>query len=592
MAYETIPSDTAKIPKGIPYIISNEAAERFSFYGMKAALAIFLANYLDVLGGESLSETKATAYVSFFTSAVYLTPLLGAFLADFFWGKYKTIITLSIVYCIGHLCLAMMGMNGSVQLWLLAGLGMIAIGAGGIKPCVSAHVGDQFGKNNQHLLSQVFNLFYFSINFGAIISNLAIPWLLKWHGPHIAFGIPGALMALATLFFWMGRNKFIHIPAHGSRFTDELFSKAGLYIMGKLTLLFLFVAVFWCLFDQTATSLVFQAENMDLNLLGIEVLPSQIQAANPFLILILIPLFTWVIYPFVNKYIKLTPLRKIGSGLFLMVLAFAIIALAQESIDAGNKPSIHWQLIAYLILTTAEVLISIVCLEFAYTQAPKKMKSFVMSIFLVSVAAGNLLTSAINIYIQIPEVYLVENTPHLGYDKLAETEDDLLLKDGIIISTTQLSLEKSKSIITNYFKQNNSFPDNTTAQALIKNIKDPWDQNLNYTLLNSTQARLNSYGPDHTEKTRWDLGLIINAIEPTPEEADTWLNKEKQKLGIDISSTKAGDKVTLTSAYYAGGQTRLEGAPYFWFFTALMLLTAILFIPFSLFYKSKTYLQE
>ena len=91
MAYETIPSDTAKIPKGIPYIISNEAAERFSFYGMKAALAIFLANYLDVLGGESLSETKATAYVSFFTSAVYLTPLLGAFLADFFWGKYKKV---------------------------------------------------------------------------------------------------------------------------------------------------------------------------------------------------------------------------------------------------------------------------------------------------------------------------------------------------------------------------------------------------------------------------------------------------------------------------------------------------------------------
>ena len=185
---------------------------------MKAALAIFLANYLDVLGGESMSEAKATAYVSFFTFAVYLTPVIGALIADIFFGKYRTIITLSIVYCLGHLCLAFMGINGSVQLWLLAGLGMIAIGAGGIKPCVSAHVGDQFGKNNQHLITKTFNLFYFSINFGAVISNLAIPWLLKWYGPHIAFGIPGVLMALATVFFWMGRKKFIHVPAHGIGF--------------------------------------------------------------------------------------------------------------------------------------------------------------------------------------------------------------------------------------------------------------------------------------------------------------------------------------------------------------------------------------
>lgn len=165
MSYRSHPTDTDKIPGGIPYIISNEAAERFSFYGMKAALAIFLANYLGLLGGESMSETKATAYVSFFNSAVYLTPLLGALLADILWGKYNTIIRLSVVYCLGHLSLAFMGVGGIVQFWLLGGLGLIALGAGGIKPCVSAHVGDQFGKNNQHLLTKIFNIFYLSINF-------------------------------------------------------------------------------------------------------------------------------------------------------------------------------------------------------------------------------------------------------------------------------------------------------------------------------------------------------------------------------------------------------------------------------------------
>jgi POT family proton-dependent oligopeptide transporter len=119
--YRTAPLSTNKYPPGIPYIIANEAAERFSFYGMKAALAIFLANYLGVLGGNNLSEASATSYVSWFNTAVYLTPLLGALIADAFFGKYRTIITLSVVYCLGHLCLALMGIGGAVQLWLLSG---------------------------------------------------------------------------------------------------------------------------------------------------------------------------------------------------------------------------------------------------------------------------------------------------------------------------------------------------------------------------------------------------------------------------------------------------------------------------------------
>jgi POT family proton-dependent oligopeptide transporter len=159
--YRKYPVSTKGMPPGIPYIISNEAAERFSFYGMKAALAIFLANYLGVLGGSNLTETEATSYVSWFNTAVYLTPLLGAIIADAFFGKYRTIVSLSIVYCLGHLCLALMGVGGVVQFWLLGGLGLISLGAGGIKPCVSAHVGDQFGAKNQCLITKIFNIFYF-----------------------------------------------------------------------------------------------------------------------------------------------------------------------------------------------------------------------------------------------------------------------------------------------------------------------------------------------------------------------------------------------------------------------------------------------
>ena len=608
MPYLDKPSDTSGMPNGIPYIISNEAAERFSFYGMKAALAVFLANYLGVLGGESMSEAKATVYVSFFNSAVYLTPLFGALVADIFFGKYRTIITLSIVYCLGHLALAMMGIGGIVQLWLLAGLGLIAVGAGGIKPCVSAHVGDQFGKNNQHLIPRIFNIFYLSINFGAVVSNLAIPYILKWHGPHWAFGIPGILMALATVVFWMGRHKFVHIPAHGEAFGRELFSRDGLTAIAKLVPLFLFVAVFWCLFDQTANTLVFQAQKMNLRLFDfafipmalreLEVLPSQIQAANPFLILILIPLFSWWIYPNVDKVMPLSPLRKIGAGLFLMVLSFAVISIAQEAIDMGQTPSVWWQLLAYLIFTTAEILISIVCLEFAYTQAPRKMKSFVMSLFLLSVFAGNALTGIINTYIQIPELTLSIDNTHSGYDTITNTKDDLTLTtDGEIISPVFDQLKQSASAIQTIYLIKNSLPTSTKGSEALASIKDPWGNPLRYTLLSSRSARISSDGPDKTHKTKWDLGVILSASTNNATEEGTWLHKEKQRLGMlehyQLASTQPTQRTQLLQTdYYAGGQTKLEGAAYFWFFTKLMLVTAIVFVPFSLCYKPKTYLQH
>jgi len=542
------------MPGGIPYIISNEAAERFSFYGMKAALAIFLANYLGVLGGENLSESKATSYVSYFNGAVYLTPLFGALIADTFFGKYRTIVTLSIVYCLGHLCLAFMGVGGIVQGWLLAGLGMIAIGAGGIKPCVSAHVGDQFGKENQNLLPKIFNIFYFSINAGAVISNLSIPWVLKWYGPHWAFGIPGVLMAIATICFWMGRRKFIHVPAQGTSFLKEVFSKEGLIVTGKLMLLFyIFVSMFWCLFDQTATTLVFQAEKMDLNILGIELLPSQIQAFNPFLILVLIPLFTFVIYPKVGALVKLTPLRKIGAGFFLMVLSFAIISWAQEAIDRGETPSVAWQLLAYLIFTTAEILISIVCLEFAYTQAMPKMKSFIMSLYLLSVFVGNAMTGLINDYIRIPESK--SDKEHAQF-----------------VASAQL--------VSDFYLSNEKLP---TEMDLAAN--GPNGHPINYQLLHAKAARLSSAGPDGELKTKDDFNTNITVKKNERDEEGTWLFKEKKRKGLNAKDDGSGP---LKTSHVIGGGTKLEGATYFWFFTGLMAAVAILFIPFSLFYKEKT----
>ena len=408
-------SESQKMPRGMSYIVGNEAAERFSFYGMKSILVVFMTKYLIDSTGQSdaMSPEQAKEWYHFFVSSTYFFPLLGALVSDIFWGKYKTIITLSIVYCFGHLCLAFMDLHFMTnilepRIWLAVGLGLIAMGSGGIKPCVSAHLGDQIDAENKGITNKVFSLFYFAINFGSFFSTLATPWVLQSYGPAIAFGIPGILMFIATIIFYIGRHEFVAMPPAGFQlYKDELFSKKGLKSLAGIGVLNIFVAAFWALFDQTGSAWILQAENMDKNInLGFvefELLSSQIQAINPILVMAFIPIFSLGIYPFCEKFFKVTAKRKIGAGFFITAASFILIALVEEMIQSGQTPSIAWHFWAYVIITAGEILISITALEFSYTQAPNSMKSFIMSIFLLSVTFGNLFTGLVNSFIQNPD---------------------------------------------------------------------------------------------------------------------------------------------------------------------------------------------
>lgn len=390
------------MPPGIPYIVGNEAAERFSFYGMRAILAVFLTKHLlDASGALApLDEHRANEWQHNFVAASYFFPIIGAIISDAFLGKYNTILSLSLLYCLGHAVMALVDypvMTGvHPQTMLIVALSLIAMGAGGIKPCVSSHVGDQFGSSNKHLLPKVFGWFYFSINFGSAISSILTPVLLQVYGPGVAFGVPGVLMGIATFVFWLGRNKFIHIPAGGWGFVKETFSTEGLRAILGLVPLFVLLSPFWSLFDQTQSTWVHQAAKMNRTVFGYTLDPSQIQALNPILVMLLIPLFSYLIIPAVSRFVTVTPLRKIGFGLLMTAPAFAIVAIAQERIDSGGAPHLAWQAGAYLVMTMAEVLVSITGLEFSYTQAPRKMKSIVMSVYLLSVALGNKFTAGVN----------------------------------------------------------------------------------------------------------------------------------------------------------------------------------------------------
>ncbi|MBI4405035.1 MAG: POT family MFS transporter [Deltaproteobacteria bacterium] len=418
----TSPLPKAKFPPQIKYIVGNEAAERFSFYGMRAILVVFMIQYL------LMPESESKGLYHLFVSACYFTPLLGGYLADRYWGKYKTIMLLSLFYCAGHAALALF--DGKPGMY--AGLALIAFGAGGIKPCVSANVGDQFTKENSHLIKKVFDLFYFAINFGAFFSTLLIPKVLSVYGHRWAFGIPGILMGIATLVFWMGRKQYVYVPPTGKQNAmhfvpivlhclARIGSRKGAHWLDcarekfredqvegakaavAVLKVFVLVAMFWSLYDQTASTWVIQAQRMDRAVLGHVIEAAQMQALNPIFIMIMIPIFSLGLYPLVEKMgVRVTSLRKMGCGMILIAVSFVWAGFLQIAIDAGQSVNIAWQFFPYLLLTAAEILVSITGLEFAYTQAPKEMKSTLMSFWLLTIMAGNMLTAVISYLNKFP----------------------------------------------------------------------------------------------------------------------------------------------------------------------------------------------
>jgi POT family proton-dependent oligopeptide transporter len=470
--YRELPDQDLKgWPGGIPYIVGNEAAERFSFYGMRSMLVTYLTT-LYIASNLPLEAARGAATHDYhlFNAGVYALPMVGAMVADKLLGKYWTIITLSLVYCFGHLLLALLG--GSLH-GMHLGLAFIALGAGGIKPCVSAHVGDQFGRGNWHLTKKVFQAFYFAVNFGSFFATLLQPFLLAKYGYEIAFGLPGVLMLLATIVFWMGRNKFIHVPGKpagklgaldalsgtllfvatigiwlfGPSFelgmgTRVVVAIASLLIGGGvfvyrqklapddgflptvLTTLVRggkharaalgeeaydgmlavfraasvigFVVLFWALFDQKDSTWLLQATQMDrtftLPIVGtFTLLPAQTGSANPILVLVLIPIMIYGVFPALEKAgIKITPIRRMTAGMLATALSFVIVALIQSRLDAGAHLHWAWQFLAYIVLTISELLVSATGLEFAYGQAPKRMKSTLMAFWYLTVTFGNL----------------------------------------------------------------------------------------------------------------------------------------------------------------------------------------------------------
>jgi len=348
-------------PKSIFFIVGNEFCERFSYYGMKAILSIYLSKKL------KYTEDKATVIYHTFSMFCYFTPIFGALIADQLLGKFKTIVYISIIYVLGHLLktLAAIPTLGIPPVeFSLIGLALIAVGTGGIKPCVSAFGGDQFKMPEQERqLQTFFSVFYFSINAGSLISTVLTPAIredVHCFGDDtcysLAFGIPAILMLVATVIIILGKPLYVMKPPQGNILT-KVCGSIGLAIKKKwggegkegehwmdvakgeyepqlvedvkcllrVLLLYLPIPVWWALFDQTGSRWTFQATRMN-GVVGSSIIkPDQMQVINPLLILFLIPLFDKIIYPaFAKCGLLVKPLQRMIAGGMLTAGSFFI----------------------------------------------------------------------------------------------------------------------------------------------------------------------------------------------------------------------------------------------------------------------------
>lgn len=408
-------------PSQVKFILGNEAAERFSYYGMKGILALYITTVL------MQTQDKATHIIHLFGFVNYFMPLLGAWVSDRFWGRYHTILWISLSYCLGHGVLALSdlfpGVDGKVMC-LYIGLALIAFGSGGIKPCVSAFMGDQFKPEQRHLLQKAYAAFYFAINFGSTAAFLIIPWIRDTGGYSWAFGVPGIAMAIATFIFWIGTPHYVRVPPASKTRTAGFFQviyhaltarrgpgqgrwdtarqrfseaevDAARSVLPILSI-FALIPVFWALFDQTFSTWVLQGAKMEPYMIGnYKVGPEQMLAINPILVMIFVPIMTLGLYPMLGRFAS--PLRRMSYGMFLAALSFVIVALIQVKIDSGARISVMWQILPYIVLTMAEVFVSTTGLEFAFREAAASMKSTIMGFWNLTVAVGNLLVSFVTI---------------------------------------------------------------------------------------------------------------------------------------------------------------------------------------------------
>jgi POT family proton-dependent oligopeptide transporter len=315
-------------PIGFWFFFWGEFAERCCYYGMRGILLLYM---IQILG---FDDGKASMVMSYFISACYLLPLLGGYVADNFFGKYRTIVYFSIPYILGQALLGISALHNETCLYL--SLGLLAMGSGVIKPNISTLMGmtyDQKCAGKSKMRSDAFAMFYGAINIGAFISGLCVPAIRNYFGGSsqayaIAFLFPAVLMILAFIVFALGKPFYAVEKIERKVLTAEEAAQRWI-LLRRLFGLFLIVTIFWSVFDQSVTTwTLFARDYLHLELFGVSLSPDQLQAVNPLLIVLLLPPVTLFWHFLANRKINLRPTSKMLIGFCLTFVTMFIASCA------------------------------------------------------------------------------------------------------------------------------------------------------------------------------------------------------------------------------------------------------------------------
>ncbi|MDE1149402.1 MAG: oligopeptide:H+ symporter [Azospirillaceae bacterium] len=394
---------TARVrhPVGFWFVFWGELAERACYYGMRTLLALYITAQL------GFSDSDAATVIQVFMASCYALPLIGGFIADRWLGRYPTIIIFSFPYIAGQVALSFASTP-----WMLYGsLAMLAVGAGAIKPNVSPLMARMYQEQGKEaLMDKAFSYFYVAINIGGFVTSYALPWVRDKAGYQVALMLPAALMAIALVAFAAGRRFYPQESAadrRAARARQVAEGAAGMTPEERTRLFrmlagFPMLLVFWMAYDQTATTWVFFARdyiNLDLWPFGFDLTPDQLQAVNPLMIIVLTPIFNAFWGWRDRRQGAITPARtKVFVGFLITALSIAIMALAGYLASAEHPVSIWYMLVSNVVLGFGELCISMIGLQWAYMEAPARLKSSITALFLLTVFAGDMVGG---LYVQL-----------------------------------------------------------------------------------------------------------------------------------------------------------------------------------------------
>tara|TARA_Y100000591_G_scaffold316012_1_gene324196 strand:+ start:144 stop:1469 length:1326 start_codon:yes stop_codon:yes gene_type:complete len=392
-------------PKGLAVLFFTELWERFSYYGMRAILVLYLiSDFNDKNQGLGWSNKEAIMLYGWYTALVYIACIPGGIIGDRYITRINSVIYGGFLLCAGHFTLAFQN-----ELFFFTGLILIILGVGLLKPNISTLVGNLY-KINDLRRDQGFTIFYIGINVGAFLASIIVGYVGEVFGWHYGFSLAGFGMLLGQISFLIGKKNIIEVSKKTSAKSTFSFKmkkhKLSSIELDRVKLILissLILVIFWASFEQAGGLLnifAYEKTNRYISLLNFEIPASWFQSINPLLIIVLgysVSVF-WINLK--KRGMLATSIFKISIGIIIMGLGFIFMIFASIESEIHGKSSTYWLFLAYLFFTIGELCASPVILSYITKLSPEKLTASIMGIYFATIGLGNKLAGLIGQYSQ------------------------------------------------------------------------------------------------------------------------------------------------------------------------------------------------